>query len=241
MTRRTAARGFTLLEVMVALAVLAGALMALADLSGNALRNYGYARDLSVATLLARAKMAEETEKLEDAGFRDFDQTEDGNFSDQGYPSYRWKLEVMKPDSSLTAEKMLAGLLGAGPDDADAGALIGQLLGTGKGGGGATSGLPGGAAGGLLQGQITTFVEELKKSVRRVRLTVSWKDGKTEHAFDVSTVLVVLNPRAPGGAHGAEPDIPPSVGGVAPSFAPGVQNVIRGATTGGKRGQGGTK
>jgi len=61
---RAGARGFTLLEVMVALAVLAGAMMALADLTGNALRNFAYARDLSVATVLARGKMAEVTERL---------------------------------------------------------------------------------------------------------------------------------------------------------------------------------
>ena len=52
----------------MALAVLAGALMAVADLSGSALRNFGYARDLSVATLLARGKMAEMEEKYEDTG-----------------------------------------------------------------------------------------------------------------------------------------------------------------------------
>ena len=56
---RRRVRGFTLLEVMVALALLAAAFMALADLGGNALRNYGYARDLTAATLLARGKMVE--------------------------------------------------------------------------------------------------------------------------------------------------------------------------------------
>ena len=44
--------GFTLLEVLIALTVLAGSLLAISDLAGNAIRNYAYARDLSVATLL---------------------------------------------------------------------------------------------------------------------------------------------------------------------------------------------
>ncbi|MEY2668827.1 MAG: hypothetical protein RJA59_1465, partial [Pseudomonadota bacterium] len=100
-------RGFTLLEVMVALAVLAASLMAVADLSGNALRNYVYARDLSVATLLARGKMAELEEKYEDLGFTDFDQTEDGNFAEQGEPRMTWRLDLRKPTSELTAEKIL--------------------------------------------------------------------------------------------------------------------------------------
>ena len=211
-------RGFTLLEVMVALAVLAGSLMAVADLSGNALRNYVYSRDLSVATLLARGKMAELEEKYEDAGFTDFDQTEEGTFADQGEPTMRWKLELRKPSSDLTAEKILAAFLGGGEDDTGTQEMIGKLLGgssgAGAGGGskgGPSSGAPGGILGGVLQGQIKAFTEELKKGVRQVSLRVAWKDGKTENGFDVSTYWVVLNPKAPGGARGENPDIPPNL------------------------------
>ncbi len=218
MTRR-ARRGFTLLEVMVALAVLAGALMAVAELSGTALRNYGYARDLTVATLLARGKMAEVEEKYEDQGFTDFDETEEGNFADQGQPGIRWRLEVKKADSSLTAEQLLAALLGAGTEDAGTQELIAKLMGsatggaggTGGGGSGPSSAGPGGLLGSVLQTQLTAFAEQVKKAVRRVTLTVSWKDGKVDHSFDVSTVMVVLNPKAPGGARGMDPDIPPNV------------------------------
>ncbi len=236
MTRR-ARGGFTLLEVMVALAVLAGALMAVAELSGTALRNYGYARDLTMATLLARGKMAEVEEKYEDQGFTDFDETEEGSFADQGQPGIRWRLEVRKPDSSLTAEQLLAALLGAGTDDAGTQELIAKLMGGGTGGadgkgggGGPTSAGPGGLLGSVLQTQLTAFAEQVKKAVRRVTLTVSWKDGRVDHGFDVSTVMVVLNPRAPGGARGTDPDIPPNV--VAPAQQPqqlgGPQRLRRG-------------
>jgi general secretion pathway protein I len=208
-------RGFTLLEVMVALAVLAGSLMAVADLSGNALRNYAYARDLSVATLLARGKMAELEEKYEDVGFTDFDQTEDGNFSDQGQPGMRWKLELRKPTSDLTPEKILGAFLGGGDGDTGTQEMLGKLLGDPGGGGsskgGPSAGTPGGLLGGVLQGQIKALTEELKKGVRRVSLRVSWKDGKVENGFDVSTYWVVLNPKAAGGARGPDPDIPPNL------------------------------
>jgi general secretion pathway protein I len=222
-------RGFTLLEVMVALAILAASLMAVADLSGNALRNYVYSRDLSVATLLARGKMAELEEKYEDAGFTDFDQTEDGTFADQGEPAMRWKLELRKPSSDLTAEKILGAFLGGGDGDTGTQEMVGKLLGgssAASGGGpkgGPSSGAPGGLLGGVLQGQIKAFTEELKKGVRQVSLRVTWKDGKTENGFDVSTYWVVLNPKAPGGARGQNPDIPPNLAGPAqPSRLPGV-------------------
>ncbi len=216
MRRVRTVRGFTLLEVMVALAVLAGSLMAVADLSGNALRNYVYARDLSVATLLARGKMAELEEKYEDSGFTDFDQTEEGTFADQGEPGMRWKLELLKPTSDLTAEKILGAFLGGGEGDTGTQEMIGKLLGGGASPGagskgGPSSGAPGGLLGGVLQGQIKAFTEELKKGVRQVSLRVTWLDGKTENGFDVSTYWVVLNPKAPGGARGQDPDIPPNL------------------------------
>ena len=218
MRRVRTSRGFTLLEVMVALAILAASLMAVADLSGNAMRNYVYSRDLSVATLLARGKMAELEEKYEDSGFTDFDQVEDGTFADQGEPGMRWKLELRKPTSDLTAEKILGAFLGGGEGDTGTQEMIGKLLG-GAGGGGAgggskggpSSGAPGGLLGGVLQGQIKAFTEELKKGVRQVSLRVTWKDGKTENGFDVSTYWVVVNPKAPGGARGQNPDIPPNL------------------------------
>ena len=49
--------GFTLLEVMVALAVLAMSLTAVSDVVGGALQNHLRARQLEVATMLARAKL----------------------------------------------------------------------------------------------------------------------------------------------------------------------------------------
>ena len=54
--------------------------------------------------------------------------------------------------------------------------------------------------------------------MRQVTLRVNWKDGRVENGFDVSSYWVVLNPRAPGGARGPNPDIPPNL--AAPSSQP---------------------
>jgi general secretion pathway protein I len=222
--------GFTLLEVMVALAILAGALMAVAELSGGALRNFGYARDLTDATLLARAKLAELEERLEDSGFRDADETLDGDFADMGRPDVRWKAEVLRPTTKLSPEQLLAVFLGSSPDDVDAQSMLTKLLGGGTGGSAGAAGAAlgaGGAMGAVLQAQLKAFAEELRRSLRELRLTVSWGTGKREEGFSVATHLVVLNPRAPGGARGASPDVPanlsepPSPGSVTPAL-PGV-------------------
>jgi general secretion pathway protein I len=227
---------------MVALAILSASLMAVADLSGGALRNFAYARDLSDATLLARGKLAELEERFEDSGFRDADETLDGDFSDLGRPDVRWKAEVLRPTAKLTAEQLLAVFLGSSPDDADTQQMLAKILGGAAGGapggagsGGGTSGpaggaaalAPGGALGTVLQAQLKTFAEELRRALRELRLTVTWKDGRRDQGLTVATHLVVLNPKAPGGARGASPDVPanisepPSPGSVTPAL-PGV-------------------
>ncbi len=222
---RTAAPAFTLLEVMVALMLLAAALMAISDLSGNALRNHAYARDLSLATELARGKMAEVEEKYEDSGFKDFDEEQDGDFEEQGHKEVKWLLEVRKPEADLSAEQLLgllAGGSGGSPQE-----ILAKLMGGAPPAGGPASGGPvadlGAASAllaGVLQRQLTAFGESIKKSLREVRLTVAWQDGRDTHRFSVVTHMVVLNPKAPGGQRGTQPDVPPNLA-AAPGGIPG--------------------
>ena len=224
--------GFTLLEVMVALALLSAALMAVADLCGNALRNEVYARDLSEVTLLARGKMAELEQKYEDEGFKDFDQTEEGDFRDAKRPDVFWRVDLIRPAGDLSADQLVSMLTGMG---GDAQGMIAKLM----GGGAATTtasssssgpsqptmaggGMAMGAATKMLQSQVTAFGEQLKKSFREMRLTVAWLDGRVARSFTVTTHLVVLNPRAPGGVRGDNPEVPSNLANVATNVAGGV-------------------
>jgi general secretion pathway protein I len=239
-------RGFTLLEVMVALGLLAAALMAVADLTGNALRNHVYARDLSAATLLARSKMAELEQKYEDEGFKDFDQQEEGDFSAEARPDVRWRLELVRPSADLSADQLVSMLSGAGLDPQDlmsklTGGAGGALAGAAAGASGSAASAGGGSgpttSGGgamamvtrMIQGQLTAFGELLKKSFREMRLTVSWPDGKLQRSFTVTTHLLVLNPRAPGGARGENPEVPPNLAAQAATSAAAAA-ALQGAT-----------
>lgn len=223
MSGRARPRGFTLLEVMVALAILAAALVATSDLAGAALRNHEAARDINAAVLLARARMAEIEERYEDSGFKDHDEEETGDFAESGRPDMRWRLEVLRPAPDLSTDQLMGMLVGAS-GAASASELATRLLG-GQAGKGTTSGptADGGAALALattlLQTQLTAFGEKIKSSLREVRLTVAWPAGKTTRSFTVTTHLVVLNPRAPGGARGDWPDVPPSLAASAAASA----------------------
>jgi general secretion pathway protein I len=198
-TPRRAARGFTLLEVMVAMAILALSLTAAFEVVGGAMQNHMRARKLELATLLARAKLAEVEAKFEEDGFRDFDQAEDGTFDDEGHPEIAWEVKTTKPTVDLGPDGVIKALTGA------EGGVMGLLGlspdGQATGGGPATDAAASLAASPMAQAakasidqQLTVLGEEIKKGVRQVRLTVSWRDGKAQESFTVATTMVVLTP-----------------------------------------------
>ena len=201
--------GFTLLEVMISLAILAIGLVAISDLNGGAVAMHAYARRATEASLLLRGKMLDLEEELHKDGFHDFNDEKHGTFDEQGAADYSWKAEIIKPDIQLDPTQLL-GMLGVGGGSgakssgtagiAGAATALASQLGGGLGAGGIAGALQGGGAAailsgplaGILQGQAKTFIETLKKSVREVRLTVSWKDGKQERGISASQEIVIL-------------------------------------------------
>ncbi len=178
-------RGFTLLEVMVALAILAGALMAISDVVTGALRNHVRARDLEVATLLARGKMAELEDRYEQKGFRPMDESDEGTFEEEGHAEVGWRVEVKVPPVDVGPENVLRILTGSGqglndllpkPDESPQLAPFQAQIGA------------------AFQGMLGRLGEQLKRGVREVKLTVSWPDGTRTESFTVTTHLVVLAP-----------------------------------------------
>jgi hypothetical protein len=58
-----------------------------------------------------------------------------------------------------------------------------------------------------MQAMVTNFGQLLKSSVRQLKFSVAWKDGKTTHQFAVSSLMVVVCPKAPAGRRGDAPDL----------------------------------
>lgn len=238
-------RGFTLLEVMISLSILAVALVAIGDLNGGAVAMHAYGRHATEATLLLRGKMLDIEDDLQKKGFSDFSDEQHGIFDEEGSPDYAWSAQILKPDVQLDPAQLL-GMLGVGGQGGSgqakggiagaAGALAGALSGGGAQGalpgaqGGGAAALLGGPLGGVLQGQAKTFIETLKKSVREVRLSVSWQDGRERKNVTASQIIVILPEtvgiagQTPGAVQqpvqnlGTQP-----VGPAAPSSDPGQQ------------------
>ncbi len=187
--------GFTLLEVMVSLAILSVSLVAILNLHSGGVRVHNYSKHLTVATLLARSKMIDVEEHLLDEGLPEMNERMEGSFEEEGYPGYWWTVEIVQPQLGLDATA-IEGLLGQ---------AFGFLGGGGEDGGGSMLGgieaLAGGGIEGMIQGQVQVLLDTLEESVREVRLTVGWSDVTGPSDFSVVTHVVRLEGQgAPGGA-----------------------------------------
>src|SRR5882762_6940578 len=86
--------GFTLLEVMVALAILAMTLVVLLQIITNNVRASNHSKMTTAATFLARGKMIDIEDDIIAKGFVDNNETASGDFKEQGFATYSWESAV---------------------------------------------------------------------------------------------------------------------------------------------------
>jgi general secretion pathway protein I len=245
-------QGFTLLEVVVAMAILGVALIAIFDLNAGAVASHSYVKRLTIATELARSKMTDLEQELYDKGFELDDVERKGDFAPEGWSGFTWKANILAPQTAgIGPDKLLEALFGipAG-DGGGVASLFGGALGGTDGGlgglaslasaysGSSSSPLPPGATGpgglqalgpfaNLAQTQVTQLLDQIRKGVREVRLTVSWKEGTRTESIDVVTHVVSLlqgsdRNGTPGAALGGTTAPPAGTAGAAAT--PGITN-----------------
>ncbi|WP_426750728.1 type IV pilus modification PilV family protein [Myxococcus sp. Y35] len=212
-------RGFTLLEVVVALAILGLALMAIFDLNAGAVANHVYTKRLTVASLLARSKMTDLEQELYDDGFEVDDQEESGDFSEEGWTQFKWRARIIAPKTDgVTPDQLIGAIFNLPIGDNASGDPLGGLAGlfggstggdsSGASGGPQAAGLGsmGGAAMGMAQPMFTQMVEQITQTVREVHLTVYWQEGTQVESIDLVTHVVSLGPGSDrnGGAAAAQ-------------------------------------
>jgi general secretion pathway protein I len=183
------ARGFTLLEVMLALAILGGTLAVLIRSGARNAQATQDAKALTVVTGLARAKMYDLEEQLTHDGFQETAETVDGDFSEEGYPKIKWSATIEKVE--LPGVGMLENAAGQAGAEGEAGAqspLAGMLGGLGADDASGAMGLS------VIQSQFEMVKQVLEKSIRKVTLTIVWHVGKREDKLAV--VCYFTNPTA---------------------------------------------
>ncbi len=176
MSRGRTASGFTLVEVMLALAILFGGLVLAMQATAKNIRTTTRSELMGVATDLARGKMYDLEEELLREGFQELDQELDGDFSEESWPRITWHAVIEKV--KMPSKDALSGLDG---DSAAEGSDGAEGLPPG-----APLGLPGSEAGGdpltggFIASQFGMFQQILEAAIRRVTLTVKWSAGGDE-------------------------------------------------------------
>jgi general secretion pathway protein I len=181
--------GFSLLEVMVSLAILALALTAIAGINATSFEESNYAKYISTATLLARSKMIDIEEKLRKDGLDSDDKEYDGDFEAEGYPGMKWLATSRKIEVDVA--QLIGGLFGG---DVSADSLpeqmqtfLGAMKGEGPGdlkdkvGGSDLTKLLGGGGMEMIYKQVG---DTLGKSIREITLEITWgTKGRDEESI----------------------------------------------------------
>jgi prepilin-type N-terminal cleavage/methylation domain-containing protein len=173
---RQLARGFTLLEVMVTLAILGMSLVAISRSQQNSIRAANRAKWMTVAVMLARYKMVEAEDTLFEEGFSDFDEKETGDFKDEGFDRYTYSLKVDKIElpASMNADSLVSAFGGSGDADSDRGDAESKQQGM----------MSLGAQ--MLSKQFEMIRNVLEQSIRRVEVTVEWQEGTQTRVVSVA-------------------------------------------------------
>jgi general secretion pathway protein I len=204
---REGVNGFTLLEVMVAIAILSLTLVVLLSIVTNNVRATNHAKMNTAATFLARAKMIDVEDEILYDGFSTDSESDSGTFKDSGYPQFRWTSDIERielPTDMAQRTKDQA------TDKAQE-----------------SSGNPMSLLTGFMGSMMSSFIDPirigLEESVRKVTVRVLWEEAaRPEQSIEVVQYLTdpaKLDLALTGGATGA-----PGTGGASGAGTPQIGN-----------------
>jgi prepilin-type N-terminal cleavage/methylation domain-containing protein len=171
-TRRGLATGFSLLEVLVSLAILAMSLVILSRIVTGNVVAANHARMTTAATFLARSRISMMEQSLLEYGFGELDGEDRGTFAEEGFPRFRWYSYVERIELPANATQKV------------------QDVASQK----TQSNNPLDMLSGFMGGFMSTLLEPirlgLQESVRKLTVKVMWDEpGKPEQFFEVVTFL----------------------------------------------------
>ncbi len=176
--------GFTLLEIMIALAILSFSLLSLYSGIGNSLRASAQAEQTEKAVQLARERMAEIRISLDEEIARGAfpDEKDENGIFEKPFDDYRWAYTIKKVELPFINPQTLskeAGLDSGQAEDKTAEAATGQTN---------TPGIEN-AANNLAQ----TVTKKISESIRELQVSVFWgEEGEGQDKLVLTTHLVKL-------------------------------------------------
>jgi general secretion pathway protein I len=162
--------GFTLLEVIIAMAIMVLALSSILAIESGSINASARAKQMSVVAMLARNEMIMTEFDFEGKTFDEMEKEKTGQF-EAPYSDYGWKREIKEiefpPINPAAAAPNADGSQASSNNDQDNGANVDTMA-----------------------KLITQF---LSKSIREVSVSVLWKKSGKEQSFTVATYWVDLN------------------------------------------------
>jgi len=175
--------GFSLLELMMAVFIMAVAATILLGTQSTSIRLTGYANNLSVVSMLARAKMQDIEYEILAEGFSEgFAQRMSGTFSDEGHRDIRWEAVIEAIEVSDDAANDFVVSINA------------QLYGEGEEGGSLSGNLAFSQFLPLMVSYLPTIINQLGQRIRRVTLIVEWDYLGKAQSLTFSQYVVSLTP-----------------------------------------------
>lgn len=172
-------KGFTLLEVLIALAILASALTILMGTMANSGQQAVFSNELTTASQLARSKMIDIEYELMEEGFSTSEQRYSGDFREEGREDIIWEATVRPVEIPESAkEQFLAQVNSQLFGEQSQGALQGNAA--------FSAMLP------MLIGQLPEMINTIGLKVRRIDLQVEFEWGKG--TFPIHIVQYVADP-----------------------------------------------
>ena len=207
-TRRINQLGFTLLEVLIAMSILAFAFAALLGHQSVAIQSSDYSNRVSQASFLLQAKLLDVKHKILTESIDLYDQCDSGDFKDSGFRGkhnrYEWKvctfkIEMQEGVGEQLTERFGSLLMGFSGEGMSAlGGGLGGLGGMGNNGmGNGMEKAMGQIA--MATGMIPKFLQQLEDQIRKVRIQVSWKDQINTRKLIIERFITSLGSDAPKG------------------------------------------
>jgi|GEM_PF-1853918 len=193
--------GFTLLEVMIALSILSLGLMVLLDAQGGGIGMTEYARDLTIGTQLARAKMAKLEQEIEDKQLQfglDKSVCKDGDFSEDGkdFARFKWRYCIKKVEVAVPTQLPGMGEAKDAEGQQKQGSSLLAAMGIPMTSTSTESVL--GSMGpmlGMIKPMMTAQFKQLQEAMREVEVKVTWKQGSRTYDVQVVTHIFNFNPQ----------------------------------------------
>lgn len=162
--RRNSQGGFSLLEIMVAVTILAISLLVILDMHGGSMLTSMRAEEVTVATMLARQKIREVQLKIEEEMEKgetpSEDKSEEGSF-EEPFERYRWAATIKKVDIPVPPQ----------PEGQEGEEQVSMDV---------------------MLTMFKMISEKIAEAAREIRVTVKWDELGEEQELSVATHVVKL-------------------------------------------------